>query len=322
MQMTPEGAGGWAEAWASRIDSEDRGFFGDLYRAPPGRRQVIFAVLAALELAAERDWELGRLGERLRLRKGTQLIAEHYGSDPSGYRNALAKLGPGAASPAFYARLHREFAAPADPRRLRLIRHLGLTGEKELDLLDRLDPVARLPNILHLVAQGRRDGVVRLNNLLIAIRTHCSRADDDALHRSLQRMTTYEQLSLWVERTLYQADRFPLPPWPGTEKLRPLTSAQAMSACAKEFRNCLRSRVLTVLDGDAYYYRWQAPGQVAVLTFGPAFPRVLGEVEVLGPRNEPVPAQTLAAIERELKPFGFSLRRSISNELLGLWERA
>jgi hypothetical protein len=170
---------GWAGRWASKIDALDPGFFGELYRAAPGRRQVIFAVLAQLEATGAVPDDLGQLGRRLRHSKGTVLLQEAYGSDPSGYRRALSKLGGGPAKPKLYSRLHEEFGQHTDPRLVKLLSHLGAVGETRLKIVTTLPPAARHRGLVEMITSV--EGAAHLAAFIEALQTYCSQASPEQL---------------------------------------------------------------------------------------------------------------------------------------------
>ena len=65
---------------------------------------------------------------------------------------------------------------------------------------------------------------------------------------------------------------FPEPPWPGTDRLRPITSVEALRTAGARLGNCLRDKsteyAIKVAAGSSYYYEWSGDGDDAgIVTF-------------------------------------------------------
>ena len=73
-----------------------------------------------------------------------------------------------------------------------------------------------------------------------------------------------ERLQVWRERLLSR-ERFPQPPIPGNDRLKPLTSAAEMRREAREMRSCLHKLIAEVFEGAVYFYSWHGSERATVL---------------------------------------------------------
>src|SRR5690606_17534960 len=105
----------------------------------------------------------------------------------------------------------------------------------------------------------------RLTNVLTVIKTHCSTATEDTLSASLRQVSTPDELHECLQRWIEKVDRLPKPPFPGSDHLKPLQSAGEMIECGRQFENCLRSQIQSVIDGECYFYVWKRGRQLAVV---------------------------------------------------------
>jgi hypothetical protein len=93
------------------------------------------------------------------------------------------------------------------------------------------------------------------------------------------------------------------PPFPGTERLRPLCTKAAMADAADRFGNCLRTRIRHASLGCGAYYEWiLKPGAIVEIWHDHLFGWRLDEAK--GPKNSAVPAPVREAINAELRGMG------------------
>jgi hypothetical protein len=93
------------------------------------------------------------------------------------------------------------------------------------------------------------------------------------------------------------------PPFPGTDRLKPLRTKAEMAEAADRFRNCLRTRIRYAALGTGAYYEWrETPGAIVEIWQDQLFGWRLDEAK--GPRNAPVPAPMREAITAELRGMG------------------
>lgn len=101
----------------------------------------------------------------------------------------------------------------------------------------------------------------------------------------------------------------PPPPFPGSERLRPLTTKAAIREAAARFHNCLRTRIASVARGDAAIYEWVGPHPVAVeLSRDPIHGWSLTEAR--GVRNVEVREPLRSKILAELREMGVHVGRT------------
>jgi hypothetical protein len=92
--------------------------------------------------------------------------------------------------------------------------------------------------------------------------------------------------------------------WPGSETLRPLSSAAELFATALTFRNCLKGRLCNVLSGTAYYYvRTEPPSVIVELVKDSLGLWVLGTIE--GVARAKIPPAILRDVESQIKAAGY-----------------
>jgi hypothetical protein len=94
-------------------------------------------------------------------------------------------------------------------------------------------------------------------------------------------------------------DRFPAPPFPGTAKIVPLLTPEALQNEGAEMRHCVVSHSFEVADGDAYVYRVVSPVR-ATLSIGNVGGRWRPR-EMRGPGNVEIDPLVCARIFGELE---------------------
>ena len=120
-----------------------------------------------------------------------------------------------------------------------------------------------------------------------------------ALNASLSCIRSPEAFADWLDtwsRKLQEAVLIPPPPFPGTDRLIPITSARSLRREALRMKNCLKMMVSDVLEGEVYFYHWHGNEPATVMiardssyawTFG----------EAMGPQNAALSPQTIRYIE-------------------------
>jgi hypothetical protein len=95
----------------------------------------------------------------------------------------------------------------------------------------------------------------------------------------------------------------PAPPFPGTERIRPLATKAEIRGAAGRFGNCLRGEIGRAASGDTAFYEWLGPpGAVVEIWRDPLFGWRLSEAKLA--RNDAVPVTARDAIVAELKRMG------------------
>ncbi|MDR3471874.1 MAG: hypothetical protein P4M09_09330, partial [Devosia sp.] len=100
------------------------------------------------------------------------------------------------------------------------------------------------------------------------------------------------------------------PPFPGSERLRPLADKAALVDAAKRYRNCLRRELCWAGQGVSAYYEWiEAPGAVVEITNDRLYGWSLEQARTVG--NDPVPEPIRAGIIAELRAWGVRVGRPV-----------
>jgi hypothetical protein len=121
--------------------------------------------------------------------------------------------------------------------------------------------------------------------------------------RALRRAKSSEHLLVVLDSLtthLLSMVPFPPAPFPGDERLQPLTSVRTMRAEGRRMRNCVGQLVREVLDGSHYFYRWEGSELAIVsLTRGASDSWELGECA--GRCNESLTPTTTAQIKAAVR---------------------
>lgn len=212
---------------------------------------------------------------------------------PPGLVRAFGRLGESAWAAADYRLLLRLLA---DPAAAKVLRHAGEITAGEVRSLGALPPaLAGAGGVLlrltedqtRLVAQchagvSRRDGPVRAE--AVAQRWASAR-NAKALFAQVGQDIAIEAVE---------------PFHPGTERLRPLATRQALTEAARRYRNCLDGREPSA---HAHHYEWLGPpGVIVQVDADPLWGWVLAEGRLSG--NEPVAADLREVIAAELRTMG------------------
>jgi hypothetical protein len=265
--------------------------------APTARRHLICLTLAG-DSGDSAAVDLARLLEAP-LRKAVRLVVDPA---PDGLARALERLGEIAWAPEDYRAL---VALLADPKPAKTLRHA-----------DHIDP-AQVRTLSALPRPLREAGGA-------AVRVSAAQAKLLAeahalLSRRLPADVLAQRIAAWTRapsaKALFSlvADDFrrdlPPPPYPGTERLRPLETAAAIREAARRYRNCLASYVDAAVDRRCAIYEWlPPPGAVIELTTDPYFGWRLDQARL--ENNQSVDEATRAAIIAELRGLGVHVGRS------------
>lgn len=235
-----------------------------LFRVDDARRQLWFAVGAQLALRPERAevpaapaelaaWlESARAGEILRR---TGLGA------PPGWRRALGRLGPFAFKQAANYLALFDLLAEGGPGGS-ILRHATEVTERLIAALAALEPNLRQPKLIEalITTNDARLWMWRLNRVRVSA-PEAAAAIEAAVRDGA--MPVY--LLLETEGPAINAP-LPPPPWPGTERLRPLATAAAMIDAGKRYNNCLLHQIDNVREERHFYYELDGePGMIVEL---------------------------------------------------------
>jgi hypothetical protein len=270
---------------------------GPFLAAPASRRHLVCLALTLAEPGAGVDADAIL---DLPLKRAIRLSIP---GAPDGLARALERMGERAWSAADYERLlrglrnrhaakilrHRNSIAPTDARALGLLpdalleRGLGqlLTGETAAGLVAEA-----------FAAVARRDG-------------------ESAARTLATRWGASETLKGLID--LVRDDLEPevvAPPYPGTERLKPLATKAALRDAAARFKNCLRSHLRYACSGQSAYYEWlPAPGAVLEITRDRLRGWTLEQARLTG--NDAVPEPTRSEIVADLRAMGVHVGRCL-----------
>lgn len=100
------------------------------------------------------------------------------------------------------------------------------------------------------------------------------------------------------------------PPFPGTDRLRPLATKAALIDAAERYRNCLRNHLRWAAEGSSAYYEWiEAPGAVIEIDRSRLFGWSLEQARMGD--NKPVVEPLRSAIIAELRSMGVRVGRAM-----------
>jgi len=118
----------------------------------------------------------------------------------------------------------------------------------------------------------------------------------------------------------------PEPPFRETGRLRPLRTRAEIRETAARFRNCLRTRIAAVAEGDSAIYLWSGPPEVVMeIRRDAMFGWTLDQARLF--RNASVPAAVRPAVIADLRAMGvhvgrtsWSLRHALDAAPAPAWE--
>ena len=234
-----------------------------LVMTEPRRRQVYFAVLA--RLAADGAFEAPGLDEaaradlltRLVLSCNEDLIAQAYGSCPSGFLRLIGRFGDCARKPEIYTGLfglldaHPDLAPPL----------LGAcqTGLLTDDLIELAQALPRTP--IGVRAAARFETMDEYQRFMCPYQAVTGNAQLSDAH--LRRIAEGEVPGNLLEG-IYLDLPFPAPVLTGPE-LTHIPDGKAMVRTAHEFSNCLADYVAEALKGERQFYIWRQADAPAVV---------------------------------------------------------
>ena len=222
---------------------------------------------------------------------------------------ALAKITPQLAGniwrPQSYLRLA---SLTMEPNARKTLRHLPYVTRRHVAILTRLPSGYRTAGVLALIKKRKELGEVLFAiDLVRRIRTDL---DDEQIIASLKKVKA-ANIKDWVLKH-YRQVPFPHPPVEalvinGVDALRPLTNYDELAQTSREFKNCIRTYLWGVLNGESYFYRY-APdaGGKGVATVELRQAPVIGWVvhEIYGPCNNPIKGADRAAIISAFRSAG------------------
>lgn len=259
--------------------------------ADAGRRHLAFIALAALADADVRPGP-GFIAAALQGSLKRAIPAVLPGA-PEGLGRALGRLGETAWSGEDYRLL---LARLADPGAAKVLRHVEAISAGQVRMLSALpEPLLRRGGALvrltedqgRLVARclagiAQRDGALRAEQ---ACRTWSGAASPKAL---------FDQITRDIEITRHT------PFHPGTARLKPITTREALHDAARRYDNCLGDQMLGL---NSHYYEWAGPpGVMLEIIPDPLWGWILDQGRLA--KNVAVPADLQAEIAADLETMG------------------
>lgn len=266
--------------------------------APAARRQLVFLSLA-LQRSAD-GWTAGASFSRQALEAPLKsAIRELAPGAPPGLARALGRIGETAWEADDYGLLLQRLA---DERTAKVLRHAETIAARDVRVL------STLPGSL-IDAGG---AILRLSEDQSALLAECfagieRRDGPDAAAEVAARWARARSAACVFK--LVETDLNPPaadPPHPGTERLRPLATREALTDAGRRYRNCLAGRVL---DSWNHYYEWVGPpGAVICISRDHLFGWRLDEA--LAADNAAIAPDVRPLIEAELRSIGVYVGRS------------
>lgn len=207
---------------------------------------------------------LAQIGRALIVSKPPEIIEAVFGSVPDGLMGVLKRLGHQPfANPRLYRVLHDLFATPFHRQKANVLREIGgPLNDTTIQIIRELDAPWLRPEI---VIRLRSLEEMRLFQDAVTVVTYL-RPDlsDDDLARSFESLGARTDLQTWVSRFIEAATRFPPgPPISDDGEFRCLRTGAEMQDVARDFRNCLASKIPEVALGRVAFVLY-VPGPALI----------------------------------------------------------
>lgn len=281
-----------------------------LVMTEPSRRQVYFAVLAALE--ADGAFEAPGLDDaaranlltRLILSRNEDLVTYAYGSCPTGFLRLIARFGERGRKPEMYVRLfkilngHPELAQPL------LAACKGNTLTDDLVLL--MNEVPATPLGVRVAARFEVVGEYRL--FMAPYRALTMSRQLSEAH--MRRIADGEAPANLLEG-IYLDRPFPAPAL-SAPHVTHIADGHALVRAAREFSNCLANYVAEALNNERQFYIWRrpdAPEVVFAIDSEEPFGWYLSEAKLAD--NERVPRALREVLNEMLEGCGIRTGESV-----------
>lgn len=222
---------------------------------------------------------------------------------PCGVARALERLGERAWSEEDYRRLLRLLAIP---RSAKLLHH-----RDSIDA-DAVRAMTHLPDAM--LEHG--PGVPQIGEAAAILIAEASAAiarrdGADVAGAAAKRWASAETLAKLIEWVRFDLEpEVAPPPFPGTERLRPIRSKAALIDAAARYKNCLRNYLGCACSGTSAFYEWsEEPGLVLEIFRDRLHGWALSQARLAG--NKPVPEPLREEVVRELRSMGVTVDRTL-----------
>lgn len=290
---------GWSTERLVALDALAPGLLQRLLTSAPMSRQAIFAAVACAEVSPETDAALASV---LLAGKARDIITYIQGGVPEGLLGALGRIGGEALPrPGYYSALVDIFIDPAKRPQAMALRHCGRISKLTIDAVAILDERWLLPQVL-LRAESLRD-VVEFQGAIRLLQSLPRGPSDAAVRSMLLSLPPRAKLGSLIGNLVMRSRAFADQPVGVDGDFRPLASAADLVAASRQFRNCLRHRVLSALTGWCAYAVYR--DNVAIAEF-----RRLADksgwvlMDIHAPRNDTVPLEVRAAVRQACSARG------------------
>lgn len=292
----------FASSLQRMADLESR-FLPFLLECDAKKRQLIYFCLERGDAAA-----MGSFAQEAMHLPAKKLLAKYSPMAPDGLAQALGKIGARPKSHRFYGKLLEALRRRATAKS---IWHAQSITEDLLDAVLGLPPEALSGRLVKFAGRHRRSIIVseaiHLTEVLLP------RHDHEKAIRALSRVGTGREFGNWVSRWIESAD-FPSPPWAGTNKIRPLVSAEAIRDAARRYRNCLGDLVRTAVIGESAFYEKVGPHPAIIEV---ALRGRLGWFvrDIRGPGNKDIDRDTHAEVLAQFEKAGIRSEAGVDDAL-------
>lgn len=267
--------------------------------ATDARRHVWHAWLASEAMAfhVRNPMTVELAYSRLTYAKGKDLILQAYACQPAGFVRILGRLGTQARPPEVYRALVR--ALDADGPGAKLLRHSSELSDDLIVAVSSLPAGLNVKPVLDLFKAGKI-GFESIGFFTWTLARLGALKGSRIVQTILSAPKPMEEM--WE---VIQGFPFPNPPWPGDDRLRPVTTRGDLKRIGTDFKNCLmtehrqREAVLRVLNRGRYFYEWCGP-EPALLEFARIGPVGWYLVQARGRKNRNVPDRERDDILRHL----------------------
>lgn len=256
--------------------------------------------LACLTLAVGRD--LAPVADIVLEGRVREAVTAALERAPPGLERALARLGDTAWPATSYRLL---LSLLAEPSTAKVLRHAEAIDPAVVGRLGLLPPaMGRSLALAQLITDDAARAVAEAAG---AIACRSGGAVAQAATERWAELETEAALFEAVREDLYPEP--PEPPFPATERLKPLATKAAMREAARRFENCLATRVNHAVGGFSAYYEWTGgEGAVVEISRDAIFGWRLEEAK--GPKNALLDQETRAELVAELTAIGVYVGRS------------
>lgn len=252
---------GWPIPTIFSLDEQRPGTALRIFSAKGFMRQVLFFVLAEIQLQGAEDvatrlstsedaleHPIRVVAEAISSLDARELLEALVGCIPDGMIGCLRKAGDAPLYPNAYRLIVAHLTDGEAPERGRTLRQLDRVTSGALEALAVIDPVFCRPDW---IAATSAKTAAALNIVLEMARVYCD-ADDDAILNSIT-ADGPKRPSDWANRWADKAARFPLKSPITSTDFEALTSAEEMRRAGIEMGNCLKSKIMTSFIGRALY---------------------------------------------------------------------